>query len=94
MTGNSLLETEELKLSNNIILNEIEDKRQLLKEEDLKSIREKSIRPSLLSYEFVNKFRMLNEIGINDNLANSLFTDLELNRTELERLIKTNMDDK
>ena len=37
---------------------------------------------------------MLNEIGINDNLANSLFTDLELNKTELERLIKANMDEK
>jgi len=37
---------------------------------------------------------MLNEIGINENLANSLFTDLELNKTELERLIKTNMDEK
>ena len=37
---------------------------------------------------------MLNEIGINESLANSLFTDLELNKTELERLIKTNMDEK
>jgi hypothetical protein len=37
---------------------------------------------------------MLNDIGINESLANSLFTDLELNKTELERLIKTNMDEK
>ena len=44
------LEKDELKLNNNLILNEIEDKRQLLKEEDLKEIREKSIRPSLISY--------------------------------------------
>lgn len=37
---------------------------------------------------------MLNEIGINETLANNLFIDLELNKTELERLIKTNMDEK
>ncbi len=37
---------------------------------------------------------MLNDIGINENLANNLFTDLELNKTELERLIKSNMDEK
>jgi hypothetical protein len=37
---------------------------------------------------------MLNDIGINENLASNLFTDLELNKTELERLIKTNMDEK
>jgi hypothetical protein len=37
---------------------------------------------------------MLNDIGINENLANSLYTDLELNKTELERLIKSNMNDK
>ena len=61
-------------------------KRQLLKEEDLKALREKSIRPSLIA--------MLNDIGINENLANNLFLDLELNKPELERLIKTNMDDK
>lgn len=39
-------------------------------------------------------FRMLNDIGINEQLANSLFVDLELNKTELERLIKSNMDEK
>ena len=37
---------------------------------------------------------MLNDIGINDNLANNLFNDLELNKTELERMIKANMDEK
>ena len=37
---------------------------------------------------------MLNEIGINESLANSLFTDLELNKTELERMVKNNMDEK
>lgn len=37
---------------------------------------------------------MLNDIGINENLANNLFIDLELNKTELERLIKANMDEK
>jgi hypothetical protein len=38
-----------MKFNNNILLNEMENKRQLLKEEDLKIIREKSIRPSLMS---------------------------------------------
>jgi hypothetical protein len=37
---------------------------------------------------------MLNDIGINENLANNLFVDLELNKTELERMIKNNMDQK
>ena len=37
---------------------------------------------------------MLNEIGINEQLANNLFIDLELNKTELEKLIKSNMDEK
>ena len=37
---------------------------------------------------------MLNDIGINENLANNLFVDLELNKSELEKLIKTKMDDK
>jgi hypothetical protein len=37
---------------------------------------------------------MLNDIGINENLANNLFVDLELNKTELERMIKYNMDQK
>ena len=37
---------------------------------------------------------MLKDIGISENLANNLFTDLELNKTELERLIKNNMDEK
>ena len=37
---------------------------------------------------------MLKDIGINENLANNLFIDLELNKTELERLIKNNMDEK
>jgi hypothetical protein len=42
-------EKEELKY-NNILQNDVEDKRQLLKEEDLKAMREKSIRPSLIAY--------------------------------------------
>ena len=37
---------------------------------------------------------MLNEIGINENLANNLFIDLELNKPELERMIKANMNEK
>lgn len=42
-------EKEELKMNDNVILNDIEDKRQLLKEEDLKAMREKSVRPSLIA---------------------------------------------
>jgi hypothetical protein len=41
-------EKEELRYNNNLILNEPEFTRELLKEEDLKSIREKTMRPSLL----------------------------------------------
>ena len=41
-------EKEELRYNNNIILNEPDVHRDLLKEEDLKLIRERSIRPSLL----------------------------------------------
>lgn len=37
---------------------------------------------------------MLSDIGINENLAHNLFVDLELNKSELEQLIKTNMDEK
>ena len=37
---------------------------------------------------------MLNDIGINEDLANNLFVDLELNKTELEKLIKSNMNEK
>jgi hypothetical protein len=37
---------------------------------------------------------MLKDIGINENLANNLFIDLELNKTELERLIKSNIEEK
>jgi hypothetical protein len=85
-TGNKEEEKEELRFNNNLILNEPEVQRDLLKEEDLKAIREKTIRPSLLT--------MLRDIGINENLANNLFTDLELNKTELERMIKNNMDEK
>jgi len=42
-------EIEELKFNDKLILSDIEDKRELLKEKDLKLLREKSIRPSLLS---------------------------------------------
>ena len=86
LSGNKEEDKEELKFNGNVILNEPEAYRDLLKEEDLKAIRDKSIRPSLLG--------MLRDIGINENLANNLFTDLELNKTELERMIKTNMDEK
>lgn len=40
---------EELKFNNKLILSDIDDKRELLKEEDLKALKQKSIRPSLLS---------------------------------------------
>jgi len=35
-----------------LILSDIDDKRELLKEEDLKALKQKSIRPSLLSRYF------------------------------------------
>ena len=58
----------------------------LLKEEDLKFLRENSNRPSLLS--------VLKSVGIDDNLVNNLFTDFELNRNELENMIKKNIEEK
>lgn len=58
----------------------------LIKEEDLQFLNEKSNRPSLLS--------MLQTIGIDDNLAKKLFEDFELNKTELEAMIKQNLDNK
>ena len=67
-------------------INEIIDKKQLINEEALIKIKEKAIRPSLLT--------MLNEIGINENFANELFTNLELNKTELERLIKKDIEER
>lgn len=65
---------------------EAEDKRELLKEEDLKRLKEKSVRPSLI--------KMLGELGINENFANELFTDLEINKPDLDRMIKNNIDEK
>ena len=58
----------------------------LIKEEDLKFLKETSNRHSMLS--------VLQSIGIDENLANNLFTDFELNRTELEAMIKKNLDEK
>ncbi|MCQ2815901.1 MAG: hypothetical protein MJ252_01420 [archaeon] len=58
----------------------------LIKEEDLQFLQEKSNRPSLLS--------MLQSIGIDDNLAKNLFEDFELNKTELDAMIKRNLDEK
>lgn len=58
----------------------------LIKEEDLKMLKERSNRPSLIS--------VLQSIGIDENLANNLFVDFELNRTELETMIKKNLDEK
>ena len=53
---------------NNFI--EIEDKIELLKEEDVKRLKERSVRPSLI--------KMLNDFGINEIFANELFNDLEI----------------
>ena len=36
---------------------------------------------------------MLKDLGIHEELANNLFIDLELNKLELERLIKNNIDE-
>lgn len=58
----------------------------LTKEEDLQFLIEETNRPSL--------FSMLKTIGIDDNLAKNLFEDFELNKTELEAMIKKNLDDK
>ena len=62
------------------------DKKDLMSEEDLLAIKEKASRPSLLA--------MLNEIGINENFANELFTDLELNKAELERIVKRDIEER
>ena len=37
---------------------------------------------------------MLNDIGINEKFANDLFTDLEMNKSELENLIKTSINER
>ena len=58
----------------------------LIKEEDLKFLEESANRPSLLS--------VLQSIGINENLANNLFTDFELNKNELEAMIKKDIEEK
>ena len=58
----------------------------LIKEEELKFLRETSNRHSMIN--------VLQSIGIDENLANNLFTDFEQNRTELEAMIKKNLDEK
>ena len=58
----------------------------LIKEEDLKFLEESANRPSLLS--------VLQSIGIDENLANNLFTDFELNKNELEAMIKKDIEEK
>ena len=58
----------------------------LIKEEDLTFLEESANRPSLLS--------ILQSIGIDENLANNLFTDFELNKNELEAMIKKDIEDK
>jgi striatin 1/3/4 len=58
----------------------------LIKEEDLKFLEESANRPSLLS--------ILQSIGVDENLANNLFTDFELNKNELEAMIKKDIEEK
>ena len=58
----------------------------LIKEEDLKFLEDSADRPSLLT--------VLQNIGIDENLANNLFTDFELNKNELENLIKKDIEEK
>ena len=58
----------------------------LIKEEDLKFLEETANKPSLLS--------ILQSIGIDENLANNLFTDFELNKNELEAMIKKDIEEK
>lgn len=77
---NRLIITEE----NNEI--QIPDKKNLISEDEINKLKEKTIRPSLLS--------MLNDIGINETFANDLFTNLEINKIELERLIKKDIEER
>ena len=65
---------------------EIEEKKENIKEEDIKRQKEKSVRPSLI--------KMLGDLGINENFANELFNDLEINKPDLDRIIRRNIDDK
>ena len=76
----------DIKFSNSVISNEMEEKRELIKEEDLKKLKDSSTRPSLM--------KMLNDLGINETFANELFNDLEINKTEFEKQIKTNIEAK
>lgn len=62
------------------------EKKELMSEEELYKLKEKAIKPSLLT--------MLNEIGINESFASDLFTNLELNKAELEMLIKRDMEER
>ena len=76
----------EIKFNNSIISYEIEDKRELIKEEDLKKLKDSATKPSLM--------KMLNDLGINEAFANELFNDLEINKTEFEKMVKTNIESK
>lgn len=62
------------------------EKKELMSEEELYKLKEKAIKPSLLT--------MLSEIGINESFASDLFTNLELNKAELEMLIKRDMEER
>ena len=77
--------TNNLEIKQNNFL-EMDDKRDLLKEDDIKRLKEKSVRPSLI--------KMLNDLGINENFANELFNDLEINKPDLDRMIKLNIEEK
>ena len=76
--------TNNLEIKQNNFL-EMDDKRDLLKEDDIKRLKEKSVRPSLI--------KMLNDLGINENFANELFNDLEINKPDLDRMIKLNNEE-
>ena len=77
--------TNNLEIKQNNFL-EMDDKRDLLKEDDIKRLKEKSVRPSLI--------KMLNDLGINENFAHELFNDLEINKPDLDRMIKLNIEEK
>jgi hypothetical protein len=76
----------EIKFKNSIFTNELEDTRELIKEEDLRKLRESANRPSLM--------KVLNDLGINENFANELFNDLEINKVDFEKMVKTNLESK
>lgn len=83
IAGNNCAITDNNKQTMNL---EIEEKKEYTKEDENKRHKEKSVRPSLI--------KMLGDLGINENFANELFNDLEINKPDLDRMIRKNIEDK